>query len=215
MKEYNIVFKILDKQEEQVISEKDITKIPYLLSYSKFTHDNIIKLDITEQELEFYKIIFNIIKGYKYDLSLWNNNHINDFIKLCDYLLIDEEIIINIDVKRFSEYFNISMYPKISNLKLETNYDIDIRNDLNNDINTVKTIMKIDYINNKFYVDFAFYILNNIFPKNYNEKYEKKTYIIIFKINIHNYKIQNSNRTIFNRKYDIKFNKRKIALFID
>lgn len=203
---YFIEFVNDGRKRRRYISSETINKIPYIKDISEFVDGNTI---VMNREGD-YDTLFDILNGNINNISYLSNRQLNDIMVLSDYLLIDPRYMIYLDPDRFVAFFGLDAQPMASAINQHTNIDTEIRRSTASDLNIVREILKIDYINRQFYVAFAKYILNRTIPRDYYEYFLKETMKAIFIANVHFRHIDPIDRNMFNMLFDRRF-RRQIA----
>lgn len=208
---YIVEFNNIDgEKRRRVISNSIVNKVPRFKDNIDLLDDNVFSFPNVYGDID---TVLDILEGKIESLTDITDEHLKHLINLSDFLNIDPRYIIYVDVDRFASFFKLDRYPLRDALGNITNIDIDIYKG-GSDIETLKLILKADYISRKFYVDFAFHIINSFKPKNYIEHYLVETIKAIIIRNTGGY-----NRNPINKKeFDAIFSRRrprKTALYIE
>lgn len=146
--------------------------------------DDVIDLMVNYDHEYDYNILFDILEGKYRNLQHMSDDDITELIHISGSLNIDPREIIRFDRDRFARYFNLRVSPRPDAMNVITNYDLDIYLYGTDDLDTVNTILHIDYLNKIYYAQYAMFILLRYHPEDVYEHFKVITMLSIILRNL-------------------------------
>lgn len=222
MDSLDIIYYIDGVRTIRTLNKQTLEYIPFLKGYTTFTNKNTIEIgrDIFIG-VRLLNLIIDMVEGIQTNLRGYNNNDITLIIQKADEFIIDPKFIVYSDVDRFAIFFGLERFPRYYPrvIQNQTILDIEIKDDTVHDLQTLTNILKVDYINRRFYANHAMFMIQKLKPKDLNEKYIIETCEAIIRLNLPGIILIPIDKETFlseyNKSFRISTNRRRTQIIED